>query len=277
VTDSVVARKMHRTLEPYHGFVYFAPEAHEAYATLGITDRRMGYFASRAAAMGAVSAEVVIATFFNFSPALVRRAIPAAWAIASPAQLLEARLAGVDAVLRRVLAADLASDEVAEAAELACRAASACRVEGRPLFAGHAALAWPDEPHLQLWLAVTQLREFRGDGHIACLVDQELSGCEALVIHDAMGEIPPGALQSTRDRTDAEWAEATEHLRHRGWLDADGELTEEGRAARLEAETRTDELAMAPWRELGDDACARLRALVRPWSRALVSSGTFAG
>jgi hypothetical protein len=277
VTEAVLARKMHRTLEPYHGFVYFAPEAHEAYAALGLTDRRMGYFASRSAAMGAVSGEVVIATFFNFAPELVRRCIPAAWDIAAPAQVLEARLDGVDVVLRRVLADEIASGGLDEAAELARRAAGACRAEGRPLFAAHAALDWPDEPHLQLWMAITQLREFRGDGHIACLVDQELSGCEALVIHDAMGEIPPGALQSTRARTDAEWAEAIERLRDRGWLDSEGGLTDVGRAARLDAEARTDELAMAPWRALGDDACARLRALVRPMSRALVSSGTFGG
>ena len=277
MTDAVVARKMHRTLEPFHGFVYFAPEAHEAYAALGLTDRQMGYFASRAAPMGAVSAEVVIAAFFNFSPDLVRRAIPAAWAIAAPARVHEARLAAVDGVLRKVLVAEVTSPDLGEAAELARRAADACRPEGRPLFAAHAALERPDEAHLQLWLAVTQLREFRGDGHIACLVDQELSGCEALVLHDATGEIPPGALRSTRARTDAEWAEATERLRARGWLDGDGALTEEGRSARLEIEARTDELAMAPWRALGDDACTRLRTLVRPWSRSLVASGTFGG
>ena len=58
--------------------IYFVPEAAEAYARLGITGTA-GYFASRAAPMGAVSADVVIATFFNFNPELVRRAIPDAW------------------------------------------------------------------------------------------------------------------------------------------------------------------------------------------------------
>jgi hypothetical protein len=179
-------------------------------------------------------------------------------------------------VLRQVLDDQVASAEVVEAAGLARRAAGACRPEGRPLFAAHASLPWPDEPHLQLWAAITQLREFRGDGHIACLVDQELTGCEALVLHDATGDIPPGVLQSSRARTDEEWAEAIEHLRTRGWLDAEGAFSETGRSARLEIEARTDELAMAPWRELGEADCARLRELVRPLSRALVSSGTFA-
>ena len=277
MTDTVVARKMHRTLEPFHGFVYFAPEFHEAYAAIGLTDSRSGYFASRSAAMGPVPAEVVIATFYNFAPDLVRRVIPAAWSIASPAQVLEARLLGVDRVLRRVLADQLSSAEVADAARLARRAAEACPVEGRPLFAAHASLPWPDDPHLVLWSAITQLREFRGDGHIACLVEQDLTGCQALVLHDATGDIPAGVLQSSRARTHAEWADATEQLQARGWLDADGGFSDAGRSARDAIEARTDALAMAPWLLLGDDDCTRLRALVRPWSRALVSSGTFAG
>ena len=79
-----MARKMWRTLEPVHGMVYFAPEAPEEYKRLGFEERRAGYFATRAAPMGAVGADVVIATFFNFHPDLVRRHIPKAWAAASP-------------------------------------------------------------------------------------------------------------------------------------------------------------------------------------------------
>jgi hypothetical protein len=76
--DPVVARKTWRTLEPYHGLVYFAPEPAARYAELGIRGMA-GYFGSRAAAMGAVGPEVVAATFFNFRPSVVHGAIPAAW------------------------------------------------------------------------------------------------------------------------------------------------------------------------------------------------------
>src|SRR6478672_2279478 len=100
--DPVVARKTWRTLEPIHGLIYFAPEAAERYAALGI-DGRAGYFASRAAAMGPVPAEVVIATFFNFNPDLVRAGIPKAWESASTDEILQARFDAADAVLRRVL------------------------------------------------------------------------------------------------------------------------------------------------------------------------------
>jgi len=43
-----LARKMWRTLEPYHGIVYFTPHAAPAYAALGL-EGSDGYFASRAA------------------------------------------------------------------------------------------------------------------------------------------------------------------------------------------------------------------------------------
>jgi len=273
--EPLLARKQHRTLEPYHGLVYFSAEAFAAYAALGVTDRQMGYFAARSAAMGPVPAEVVIATFFNFAPAEVHRCIPAAWDIASPAQFLVARRQGIDGSLRRILGDDLDAPEMVEASELARTASEACTPEGRTLYAAHAALEWPDEPHMVLWHALSLLREHRGDGHIACLVADDVDGCQALVLHGAMGEVPASILQATRSRTDEEWAAAVASLQDRGWLDAAGELTEVGRAHRQGVEDRTDQLAVAPWQHLGAEGCDRLRALVRPYSKAIVGSGSF--
>ncbi len=273
--DSSVARKTWRTLEPYHGLVYFAPEPVAAYARIGI-EGRTGYFASRAAPMGAVPTEVVQATFFNFEPTLVAQAMEGAWKTATPAQVLTARLEGADAALRSALGDDVvAGDDVAEAAGLARQAAEACSVDGRPLYAGHAALAWPEAPHLALWHAISLLREFRGDGHIACLVVEGLTGCEALVMHGASGEVPPSVLQTSRSWPDHEWAAAQARLVARGWVDGEGALTDQGREARQRIEDRTDALALPPWEVLGEDGCDRLRSLVRPLSKAIVSSGAF--
>jgi hypothetical protein len=166
---ALLARKTWRTLEPLHGMVYFVPEAAEAYGRLGITGRA-GYFASRAAPMGAVTADVVVSTFFNFNPELVHAAIPAAWEVATPAALVAARFDAVDAAFRRLLGEQvLGKDEMRRAAELARTAAEEAgrRVEGRPLAAAHADIAWPALPHLVLWHAQSILREYRGDGHIA--------------------------------------------------------------------------------------------------------------
>jgi helix-turn-helix protein len=274
--ESTLARKMWRTMEPFHGFVYFIDEAAAAYADAGLAAGRMGYFASRSAPMGPVPAEVVIATFFNFHPALVRGCIPEAWRLATPARVLEARLSAVDAGLRRILGDQAASTEMKEAAGIARAAADACQPEGRPLFAGHASLAWPDEPHLVLWHAITVLREYRGDGHIAAMVAEGVTGCQALVIHGATGDVPNAVLQSSRAWPDDEWAVAVDDLRSRGWLGASGALTDAGRAHRQWVEDRTDVLAMAPWEAVGQDHADRLRALVRPWSKAIVQSGELA-
>ena len=274
----VVARKTWRTLEPIHGLIYFAPEAAERYAALGI-DARAGYFASRAAAMGPVPAEVVIATFFNFNPDLVRAGIPKAWEAASTDKILQARLDAADAALRRILGEAIGTAEMKRAATLARTAAQAAtdHLDGRPLFAGHARLEWPDEPHLVLWHAQTLLREYRGDGHVAALTIAGLSGIEALVVHAATGEVAAPVLQVTRAWSDEQWARGVDVVRARGWL-TDGDelaLSDAGAAHRQEVEDATDRLAVDAYAALGDDGCAELRALARPLSKAVVDSRTF--
>jgi hypothetical protein len=264
---------MLRTMEPYHGMIYFVPEGTEAYQRIGLAGRRMGYFASRAAALGPVPADVVIATFFNFHPALVRRAIPAAWERAAPETIVAARRDAADAALHRMLGDAVASPEMKQASELAREATTGCFPEGRPLYAGHASLPWPDEPHLVLWHAQTLLREFRGDGHIAALTAEGITGPEALIVHEATGDIPAGILQASRAWPDDEWNAARERVRARGWLAEDGTLTDAGRASRDWVENRTDELALVCWERLGDEACSRLRELVRPFSRTIVEQG----
>jgi hypothetical protein len=266
-----LAHKTWRTLEPLHGMIYFVPEAAEAYARLGVTGTA-GYFASRAAPMGAVTADVVIATFFNFNPELVHAAIPGAWDLATPEDLVEARFAAVDAAFRRILGdAVVGSAEMVRAAELAELAADEAsrHVEGRPLAAAHAELEWPSEPHLRLWHAQSILREFRGDGHIALLVVHGLSGLEALVTHAAAGDVPAKILRATRAWPDEAWHVAADGLRARGWLEPGEELrfTATGTKHRQEIENGTDELAATPYAALGEERCAELRALVRPWSK----------
>lgn len=269
--DPVIARKTWRTLEPVHGAIYFVPEAVEEYAELGLDERMRGYFASRSAPMGAVGADVVIATFFNFDPGLVRRCMRGVWDLVTPDSVLAARSRAADRMIRRLGADVLDGDDLVEAAELARRAATAAceRPEGRPLFAGHAELPWPDEPRLVLWHAQTLLREFRGDGHVAVLTVEGLTGCEALVSHAASGEVPAEVLRATRDRTGDDWLAAEERLRSIGWLDPDLSLTDHGRERRGWIERRTDELAAAPYDAIGEQGCERLRSLVRPLSRAM--------
>jgi hypothetical protein len=275
--DPVIARKLARTANPYASIIFLAPEAASAYAAAGLPAGPMGYFAGRAAPMGAVTAEVVIATFYNFQPELIRTCVPAAWSVAAPATILEYRLPAVTAALRRALGdAVLAGPEVAEAAGLARTAALECRPEGRALFAGHLSLPWPDEPHLELWHALTLLREHRGDGHLMALQEAGYSGCEALVMHTAIGVLP-AALARTRAWSAAQWAQAAASLRERGLIDADEVATEAGRAHREAVEHQTDLLSLAPLEVLGETGSLRLRELIRPLSVTIADAGLPAG
>jgi hypothetical protein len=270
---SSVARAMWEVLEPYHAVTYFAPESRAATDQLGLRGGWMGYFASRAAPLGTVPAEVVIAIFYHFPPTQVRRTIPAAWSIASPAQLLAARLEAVDRAIRRLLGHAVNSDHMAEAALLAREAADHCELAGRPLFAANAALPWPAEPHLVLWTSATRLREHRADGHIAALLATSISPCEAQVTISATGVTTGEELRRTRWWSESEWAEAEGRLRERGWLDENGALTERGITGRQAAEQMTDHLASAPWNHLGEVRTLRLWQLMRDLSERIIDQG----
>ena len=183
-----------------------------------------------------------------------------------------------------MLGAAADSEDLAAAAELAMAAALRAgeRAEGRPLFAGHADLPWPEGPLERLWHAQTLLREFRGDGHIALLVHHGLDGIEALVMHEATAELPVGLLRTTRGWTDEEWESAAGRLRDRGWLrpmaDADHlSLSDEGAAVRQDIEEATDRLSVFPYEAIGEEGCDMLRGLTRPFSRAVVDAAGLGG
>ena len=241
----------------------------------------MGYFASRVAALGAASAELTISTFYNFNPDLVRRSLPKVWELTTPSAMTAARYEAVDRSLRAAFNDDLlASPEFTSTVELARRAAEAALpfLEGRPLFAGHASLEWPTEPHLVLWHAQTLLREFRGDGHIAALTVEGLRGLEALVSHAASGDVPANVLMATRAWSADQWSEAVRAMTERG-LVTGGQgteplaFTDEGRAQRDRIETATDHASVLPYRAIGEDACNAIRTVGKVLTKAVVDAG----
>jgi hypothetical protein len=200
--------------------------------------------------------------------------VPRAWTLASPEQVLAARLAAARASLTRLLA-DPPADEVAELAELLREACTALTPEGRPLYAGHADQAWPDEPVLQVWHGVTLLREHRGDGHVVSLVRHGLSGREALVTHTLTGRgFTQQAAQATRGWSDEDWTAALAGLTERG-LVADGALTEDGVALRAAVERDTDELSTAPFAHLGVERTERVAELGGRLAQRLVANGAY--
>ncbi|MFG2193719.1 hypothetical protein [Streptomyces sp. NPDC048639] len=272
-----VGRRCHNLLNPLHSAIYFSPDMAREMAAIGHDDASAAYFAARAAAMGPVGAGAVTASFYNFSHDLVARHVPGIWRTASPEETLAARTRGVDATLRRLLGEEaVASPEMAEAAELALRAAAAGSRPARLLYAAHADLPVPEQPHLAFWHAVTLLREHRGDGHIAVLVGAELDALEAIVSHSATGKGQrPKWLMRTRGWTAEDWSAAEDRLRTRGLLDAEGELTEEGAALRRRIEEETDRLDRAPYERLGAAGVERLTELAGGWTGTAVAAGAF--
>ncbi|GCE31064.1 hypothetical protein KDA_65480 [Dictyobacter alpinus] len=269
--DEHASRLAWRAMEPYHAMVYFAPETKAVYTAAGLKGYWMGYFASRAAALGPVPASVVCATFYNFHPNMVARAIPDAWHFSTPERVLTARLEIADLALRRLLGDLITSEDLAEAAEIARIATQACSVAGRPLFAAHLALPWPEQPHLALWHAATLLREYRGDGHIATLLAENIDGCEAHITLVGTGRIPRENLQLNRGWSDEEWNAASDRLIQRGWLDASGTLTAAGKEVRQFIEQRTDNLALPPWQALGIEKFERLLSSMNKFRNTILA------
>ncbi len=145
---------------------------------------------------------------------------------------------------------------------------------GRPLGAANVALTPRSPAHLSLWQSLTTMREHRGDGHVAALVEAGIAPCEALVMQAATGRSDAAALRANRGWTEEEWAIAVEALLVRGWLDADGTVTDAGRIARDELENTTDRVAASIVDGIGTDAAAELVSLLRPLADAVMASGT---
>jgi Helix-turn-helix family len=271
--DASVARVLWHRLESINAVTYFSPECRDAPAGLGLEGFWMGYFACRSAPMGPVGPGVVEATFFNFHPARVRRAIPDAWDRATPGTIVEARHEAAAGALRRLLG-DAAAEHVANDVTAALGATIERAVPaGRPLFAANAELARPADPVAALWLAATTLREHRGDGHVALLTAAGLDGCEVHALFAACEGVDPGLYQRGRGWSPEDWAAAGDRLAARGMLDAGGAATKAGREQRAEVERRTDELAVLPYEPLGDDGVDRLLDALGPAAERVAGSG----
>jgi helix-turn-helix protein len=247
-------------LEPISAMIFFSPEAFEEYQSLG-HDGWSAYFSSRAAPMGAVSPEVVVATFYNFSPGIVRPNVR--WDLASPERMLEARHEGVRRTMHRVFA-DGEPLKLDRALELLREAVDACPPEGRPLAAAHARLPWPEDPLVGVWHGATVLREFRGDGHIAALLSHGVGPVEAILLHAGYIGGKLGFLKTTRQWDDATIQAAMDRLIERKFMETDGSLTDAGGKFRLMVEHDTDRLAAAPFDALGPEKSEELLALLEP-------------
>ena len=263
------ARAMWTMFEPVHDVTYFVPEALRAFTEAGLRGYWRGYFAGRAAPLGGARAPVVAASFYNFAPAFVARAIPGVWDLITPQEAITVREAGAAASLRRLLGGREA--EAAKAADLLWRAAEDLDFAGRVLSAANSELPASSDPLTRLWQAATLFREHRGDGHFAALAAAGIDGCEAVVLRCAK-DISRDLMQPVRGWTDEQWDAAAARLAQRGWIGEDGTLTAAGRAAHDAVEAATDQAAGRPWNRMGAAGVAEVADVLLPLAQTCAAA-----
>ncbi|MET7989464.1 MarR family transcriptional regulator [Amycolatopsis sp. NPDC005232] len=270
------ARRMFDLLEPICLVTFLSDECNDELAALGHRTYWDGYFASRAAPLGRVPAQVVHAAFYNFADGEVARHIPSAWETIPPEASFAARERGSAASLRRILGEELASSPgLVRAAELTTQAAVNTPTAGRVMFAGMRALPVPTDPVARLWHSATMLREHRGDGHIAALVGAGIGGAEAHVLSALdMGIHPPESFGRVQHLPKVRLAAVMAGLRSRGLVDAEGHFTDAGRETKQRIETLTDELAAAPYDTLSPAELDELIAALEPLSATVAATGS---
>jgi hypothetical protein len=264
---------MYGLVEPIGLIPYAADEPAEALLELGLRNYWDTYFAGRAAPLGRdVPAGVVHAIFYNFAPGEAARHIPRVWDLITPEAALAARDRGCVAALRRMLG-DLADGPgVARAADLAVKAATCTRTEGRPLYAALRTRPAPEQPLARLWYAANLLREHRGDGHVVALVANGIGGTEAHVLLALSEGMPAEKFGRVSHLPHAQLAAVVDGMRDRGLIGADGWLTADGRATKARIEALTDDLAAPAYDALQPGELAQLIADLEPIAAALNSA-----
>jgi hypothetical protein len=264
---------MFELLEPICLVTFFADESNEELSALGHRTYWDGYFASRAAPLGRVPAEVVHAAFYSFADGEAARHIPSAWETIPPEASVAARERGSAASLRRILGDELAgSPGLARAADLTAKAATSAPTQGRVMYAGMRTLAMPSDPVARLWHCATMLREHRGDGHIAALMAEGVGGLEAHVLLALDMDMPAERFGRIHHLPAAQLAALQDGMRARGLIGDDGWLSEEGRAVKQRVEALTDDLAAQPYETLEPGELAELTAALEPLAAQLLAA-----
>jgi Helix-turn-helix family len=259
-----VSRRLRSRADAILGAVWFMPQD-------GLPS-----LAARAACMGRVHGRVAAALFAPQHPDGVATAVDDAWRDHDPDALLEARLRGATAYLARVLGED--PPGVERAVTILRPVVEAGSTAGHPVYAGLRSLPWPGTPLGDLWRACDMVRERRGGSHLNAWTAAGLSAVEIQLLTERWRTTTnPGSTTAAQMGFSADGiAAALDGFRDRGLVDADGELTPEGREYREGIERATDLQEAELVEVLGDDV-DELFELMAPWARAVVASaGTIA-
>lgn len=281
--ETATARRLRNVLEPIASNVYFSPDVNDAFEALGFGPgvsaegcltiaEPSGYYCSRAACMGHVAGEVVVAAFGVFNPALIIPAVTRGWSIATAEQVLDARERGATASLARILGDQPA---IAEATSVLQRGAAAGNASGRFLYAGLRSLGVPSTPWGALWRAVDSIREYRGDSHLASWIATGLDPVEIGLITEIYYGMPCKRYHRGRGWTEADLDAGLARLRDRHLIAGQPpRLTDAGTELRESIEVSTDVQQRPIIEAIGDDLDDLIDTLA-PWSAAIVAASGF--
>ena len=209
------ARLLARLIEPLTGQVYFAPECHERYEALGFNGSPFttadgvalpdgpAYFTSRGSALGQVPGELVAAAFGVFNAEAVVPAVTFGWTLTDAADHRRRPPRGRASPSSSGSSARRPTASTAPTSS-SRRAVAPLEPWGRALFAGNLALGLPGTPLGDLFRLGDQLREFRGDSHIAAWVAAGHDAAEIGLLTELYWGMPTRTYVRTRAWTDAQ-------------------------------------------------------------------------
>jgi hypothetical protein len=268
VAEGSPARRLRDACEPVAMHAVRSRQTNERLAQLGL-DFLTSYVGGRGASLGEPAGAVVAAAFAWFEPSLVITLWEAARSAVAHDRLVQARDESTVASLREVLA----GEDPGEVASLLADAAEAADGMGRPLFSGRRADGRPADAVHRLWWACGLVREHRGDSHVAAAAAAGLNAVEMNILTELWIGMPMLSYTATRGWPPDAMQRAVARLESLGWVDDDG-LTDEGRAARLSIEQRTDDQEQPIATALGDrfeEICGRLNH----WGQLCIEAGAF--
>jgi hypothetical protein len=258
---STKARRLAAVIEPFAGQVYFSPECHSQYASLGFAPspaERNGlalpdgtaYFCSRGSLLGQVPGELVASAFAVFNPAVVTSAVTSGWSITDAPTIEHARTAGAIAQLTRILGP--APEGVEQLRDVLCRSSTGLPIAGKPLYAGVLAQDVPGSPIGAAWRYADRLREYRGDAHTAAWTSAGFDAVEIGLLTELRWGLALKTYIRSRAWSDAELEDGIGRLEERG-LVRNAAFTEQGRKEREDVELSTDRQCRPVIEAMGDD------------------------
>ena len=249
------------------GWIYWDPDALNAYTKLGIPDGFGYYVTSRAGLLGKAGSDSVSAAYYSIHPEFVNASYKLLNEHAGVEEAIQVRDAAVSNGLKKY-APDIC-EELASMNEVLWDAAKSLPISGRVLYAAQLGHRRLDDPLTDAWLAVNCIREWRGDTHWAMLTADGITGVQAGILDGARRSYEEDWLPRSRGADDEAISTAYRDLAERG-LANEETVTESGIAYRQLLEDRLDNLASLAWRNLGADKSENYIRLVNKVGEVLL-------